>query len=129
MHTINNNLMHTINNNNNLGNFSGGQYRVPKYRGTVPWYFFLVPIPVPNTGTAVHFFKVPRYIFLKYRGIPSNSRVIESFFASIATCFCFSYRLQLKRSFLIYSSIITNSHLSNLSVYQYFTHLSGTSFS
>ena len=49
-----------------------------------------------------------QYRVLKYRGTPSNYRVIKSFFASIATCFCFSYRLPLQRSFLIYSSIITN---------------------
>ena len=33
---------------------------------------------------------------------------LKVFFASIATCFCFSYRLPLQSTFLIYSSIITN---------------------
>ena len=72
---------------------SGGQYRVLKYSGT-----FLVPLPLPSVlGTEY-----------RYCGTLFNSRVIESFFASIAICFCFSYRLQLQKSFLIYSSIITN---------------------
>ena len=55
---------------------------------------------------------VPRYFFMKYRGTLSNSRVIEIFFCKHCGMFCFSYRLQLQRNFLIYSSIITNRHLS-----------------
>ena len=53
---------------------------------------------------------------------------LKIFFASIATCFYFSYRLKLQSSFLIYSSIITNWHLSNLTVYQYFPHPSDSSY-
>ena len=75
----------------------GGQYRVKKYRG-----IFLVPVPVPSVlGTE---YRYRGTFFIKYHGTSFNFKVIESFFASIATCFCFSYRLQLQSSFLIYSS-------------------------
>ena len=97
-------------------NYSGGQYRVLKYSGT-----FLVSVPsvlgteyfvpgtryrrylVPSTSTAVLYLYT---LFTKYRGTPSNFKVIESVFASIATCFCFSYRLQFQRNFSIYSRLV-----------------------
>ena len=66
---------------------SGGQYRVVKYRST-----FLVPLPVPSTGT------------------PSNYRVIESFFGKHCDMFLFFVSIAASKEFLdlLCSSIITN---------------------
>ena len=58
------------------------KYRVLKYHGT-----FLVPVP-SIVGTE---YQYRGTFFIKNRGTPSNSTVIESFFAGVATYFCFSY--------------------------------------
>ena len=58
------------------------KYRVLKYHGT-----FLVPVPVPSVvGTE---YQYRGTFFIKIRGTPSNSTVIESFFCRRCDIFLF----------------------------------------